>query len=172
MSKIIILKNDLTGDLFTSIPAINSIFNKHKNDDIEIFLSKVNHKFSFLFQPKRIKIINLKLNLLDKINIFFYFLFNKIDTVYILSPKNFYFYIPLIFFYKKIKFYGLCIDSLKKRPLNFLRKFLFKKVIIDRQTIKKRKSTYIIQNELIDFNKNSVSNHPTYYRFPMGKIGF
>ncbi len=154
MNRTIILKNDRVGDLFTSIQTINLIFNKHKNDEIEIFLSEANHKFSFLFKSKKVKIINLKLKFLDKLNIFFYFLINKIDHVYILSPKNFYFYIPLIFFFKKIKFYGLCIDSKKKRPPNILRKFLFKTAIIDRQKIKSRKSTYITQQELVDYDGN------------------
>ena len=78
MSKIIILKNDRTGDLFTSIPTINLIFNKHKEDEIELFVSKVNCNFSFLFKPKKINIVNLDLNLLDKLNIIFYFLINKL----------------------------------------------------------------------------------------------
>ncbi len=150
MNKILILKNDRTGDLFTSIPTINLIFNKHISDDIELFLSKINHKFSFLFKDKKIKIINIDLNFFDKINILFYFLFNKIDSVYILSPKNFYYYLPFIFFFKKIKFYGICIDSIKKRPSNFLRKFLYKKIILDRINIRKRKSTYIAQTKLIE----------------------
>ena len=116
MNKIVILKNDRTGDLFTSTPLINLIFNKYKNQEIEIFLSKVNCKFSFLFKKKKIKIINLNLNLLDKIQIFLYLLVNKVDSVYILTPKNFYFYMPLLLYFKKIKFYGVCIDSKKQRP--------------------------------------------------------
>ncbi len=158
MSKVIILKNDRTGDLFTSIPTINLIFNKHKNNQIEIFLSKINYKFSFLFKPNKIKVINLNLNLMDKLSILFYLLINKIDSVYILSPKNFYFYIPVILFFKKIKFYGLCIDSDKYRPSLFLRKFLFKKVIINRKEIKKRNSTYNIQKCLIDNNINDIKD--------------
>ena len=47
--KILILKNDRTGDLFVSLKAINRILVKHKNDHITIFLSTINHKFSFLF---------------------------------------------------------------------------------------------------------------------------
>tara|TARA_B100000029_G_scaffold484346_1_gene536436 strand:+ start:996 stop:2009 length:1014 start_codon:yes stop_codon:yes gene_type:complete len=158
VSKVIILKNDRTGDLFTSIPTINLIFNKHKNNQIEIFLSKINYKFSFLFKPNKIKVINLNLNLMDKLSILFYLLINKIDSVYILSPKNFYFYIPVILFFKKIKFYGLCIDSDKYRPSLFLRKFLFKKVIINRKEIKKRNSTYNIQKCLIDNNINDIKD--------------
>ena len=47
--KVIILKNDRTGDLFVSLKAINSILNKHYNDEIHIFLSNINKKFAFLF---------------------------------------------------------------------------------------------------------------------------
>ncbi len=157
MNKIVILKNDRTGDLFTSTPLINLIFNKYKSSEIEIFLSKINCKFSFLFKSKKIKVINLDLNLLDKIKIFFYLLVNKIDTVFILTPKNFYFYLPCLLFFKKIKFYGVCIDSKKKRPYNFLRNFLYKKVIINRKEIKPRKSSYDIQKELL-YDENDAIN--------------
>tara|TARA_Y100001970_G_scaffold293433_1_gene440169 strand:- start:1760 stop:2770 length:1011 start_codon:yes stop_codon:yes gene_type:complete len=157
VNKVLILKNDRTGDLFTSLKTINLIFNKHKNNIIEIFLSKVNYKFRFLFRNKKIKILNINLDLFDKLKLINYFLFNNIETVYILTPKNFYFYLPLIFFYKKIKFYGICIDARNKRPNNFLRKFLFKKVIINRIDIKKRRSTYEMQQDLIEQNSN-VSN--------------
>ena len=157
MRKVIILKNDRTGDLFTSLNTINIIFNKHKKQDIEIYMSDVNYKFNFLFTNIKIHKINLNLNLIDKIKILFYFLVNRIDTVYILTPKNFYFYIPLLLFFKKIKFNALCIDSEKKRPSTFLRKFLHKRIIIDRINIKKRKSTYEIQKEIVDV-PNSISN--------------
>ncbi len=157
MNKILILKNDRTGDLFTSLKTINLIFNKHKYDHIEIYLSKINKSFKFLFNPKKIKIINLNLNLLDKIKIYFYFLLNKIDTVYILTPKNFFFYLPLLFFYKKIKFYGICIDGGRLRPNSFLRKFLYKKIIINRVNIKPRKSTYEIQQTLIEKQNNFIN---------------
>ena len=157
MNKIVILKNDRTGDLFTSIPLINLIFNKYKNKEIEIFLSKVNCKFSFLFKKKKIKIINLNLNLFDKIQIFLYLLVNKVDAVYILTPKNFYFYIPLLLYFKKIKFYGICIDSKKQRPYNFLRNFLYKKVVINRINIMPRKSSYDIQRELLNYDNDVIN---------------
>ena len=48
-NKVLILKNDRTGDLFVSLNAINKIIDKHYNEDINIFLSDINHKFSFLF---------------------------------------------------------------------------------------------------------------------------
>ena len=157
MNKIIILKNDRTGDLFTSSPLINLIFNKYKNREIEIFLSKVNCKFSFLFKSKKIKVINLNLNLFNKIEIFFYLLINKIESVYILAPKNFYFYLPLLLFFKKIKFYGICIDSKKKRPYSFLRNFLYKKVVINRINIMPRKSSYDIQRELLNYDNDVIN---------------
>ena len=40
--KVLILKNDRTGDLFVSLRAINKIINKHQNQKISIFLSKKN----------------------------------------------------------------------------------------------------------------------------------
>ena len=71
--KILILKNDRTGDLFVSLKAINSILNKHSNNDISIFLSNVNHKFNFLFPKLNIKIFSMNLNIIEKIKIFFLF---------------------------------------------------------------------------------------------------
>ena len=92
---------------------------------------------------------------------------NKIEKVYILSPKNYYFYLPL--FFPSISFFGLCINGQNgyKRPNIFLRKFLYKFVINDRETTFKRKSTQNLQLELageteIDnkfFLKNLVSAH-------------
>ena len=55
--KVLILKNDRTGDLFVSLNAINRIINKHTNEEIIIFLSKINHKFSFLFPSIKKKFI-------------------------------------------------------------------------------------------------------------------
>ena len=150
--KIIILKNDRTGDLFVSLSAINKILNKHPDDEIIIFLSKINHKFSFLFQKIKKRIFNYNLNIAEKIKIIFYLFFNKIDTVYILSPKNFYFYLPL--FFKNIKFYGLTIYSKKSRPNNFLKRRLFKYVTIDRLNLGKRVSSYKIQESLIEDTVN------------------
>ena len=68
--KILILKNDRTGDLFVSLKAINRIINKHDKNEITIFLSNINHKFSFLFPNLKKKIISMNLSVLDKIKIF------------------------------------------------------------------------------------------------------
>ena len=156
--KVLILKNDRTGDLFVSLNAINKIINKHYNEDIDIFLSNVNHKFSFLFPKLNKKKVSMDLSIIEKIKIFFYLLFNDINTIYILTPKNFYYYLP--FFFRNIKFYGITIKSSKSRPGIFLKKYLYKSVELDRINIKKRKSSYEIQSSLIDtdLTKNYLNN--------------
>ena len=157
--KVLILKNDRTGDLFVSLNAINRIINKHFNEEIIIFLSNINHKFNFIF-PKLIKkVIPMNLNLFNKLKVFIYILLNNIDTVYILTPKNFYYYLP--FFFKNIKFYAITIKSLKNRPPSFLLKYLFKYEILDRTSIKKRKSSYLIQENLIEQTSNKDNLHKT-----------
>tara|TARA_B100001093_G_scaffold494125_1_gene537173 strand:- start:156 stop:1163 length:1008 start_codon:yes stop_codon:yes gene_type:complete len=157
--KVVILKNDRTGDLFVSLRAINQIINKHSDQPIAIFLSNINHKFSFLFPTLEKIVIPMDLSLIIKIKVFIYILFNKIDTVYILSPKNFYYY--LAFFFRKVKFYAITIKAKKSRPSKFLLKYLYKFIELDRLNIKKRKSSYEIQEKLIDSNisKNNLSNN-------------
>ena len=73
---------------------------------------------------------------------------NNISKIFILTPKSFYFLLPLIF--KKIKFYGLCINGPNnyKRPIEYLRKYLFKYVINNRAAIYKRNSTVQLQYQL------------------------
>ena len=173
--KVLILKNDRTGDLFVSLKAINKIINKHSNKNLYIFLSKINHKFSFLFPKIKKKIFSMNLTLLEKIKIFIFLLLNKIDTVYILSPKNFYYYLP--FFFRKIKFYAIIIKAPKPRPSKFLIKFLHKYVEIDRINIRKRKSSYITQQELISTDNdknylNTVSETSHSFSFPKNFIFF
>ncbi len=159
INKVLILKNDRTGDLFVSLKAINKIINKHYHEDINIILSDVNHKFSFLFPKLNKKIFSMNLSLIEKIKIFIYLLLNDVTTVYILTPKNFYYYLP--FFFRKIKFYGITIKSIKSRPNSFLIKYLHKFVQLDRMNIKKRKSSYEIQSELVNthLNKNYLNNY-------------
>ena len=83
-----------------------------------------------------------------QIQLFYFILVNNISKIYILTPKSFYFLLAPIF--KKIKFYGLCINAPNnyKRPIEFLRKYLFKYVVNDRAAIFKRDSTAKIQYEL------------------------
>lgn len=173
--KILILKNDRTGDLFVSLKAINRILTKHKNDKITIFLSQINHKFSFLFPNIEKKNISMDLGIGEKFYILKYLLINKIENVYILTPKNFYYYLPFIF--RKIKFYGIAIKGLTNRPNNFLLKYLYKYVTIDRLTIKKRNSSYNIQESLIEYynntnmiNSNSVIENN--FHFPKNYVFF
>jgi ADP-heptose:LPS heptosyltransferase len=173
--KILILKNDRTGDLFVSLKAINRILTKHKNDKITIFLSQINHKFSFLFPNIEKKNISMDLGICEKFYILKYLLINKIENVYILTPKNFYYYLPFIF--RKIKFYGIAIKGLTNRPNNFLLKYLYKYVTIDRLTIKKRNSSYNIQESLIEYynntnmiNSNSVIENN--FHFPKNYVFF
>ena len=173
--KVLILKNDRTGDLFVSLRAINRIINKHKNQNILIFLSNINHKFNFLFPDIQKKIVSMNLTFIEKIKIFFYILTNKIDTIYILTPKNFYYYLPL--FFRNIKFYAITIKSYRSRPNNFLLKYLFRYSVLDREKIKKRKSSYIIQENLIEFtsdtnNLNDNSNITHKFNYPKKYVFF
>ena len=95
--KVLILKNDRTGDLFVSLNAINKIINKHYSQDIDIFLSNVNYKFSFLFPKLNVRVFSMTLSIIEKIRIFIYLISENIKTVYILTPKNFYYYLPFFF---------------------------------------------------------------------------
>jgi len=166
-SKIVIFKNDRIGDLIPSIPAINIIIDKNKDKKIVIYLSEINYKMKFLFDKKNVEVISVKykLSLKNRICIFYFFFLSKISHVYILRPKNFFFFLPLVFFFKKIKFYGLCLDGTNnyKRPNNFLRKFLTKFVINDRGTFKKRISREILQLNLV--NKDSKISFEEYCDF-------
>ena len=147
---VIILKNDAVGDLVHSLPAIYNIINDTEVDKITIYVSKLSKKFNFLFNNPKInlKVLNYNLSLVEKIQLFFFILFNNIFKIYILAPKNFYYYLPIFFF--KTKFYAICVDNIEgyKRPSTFLRKFLHQYVINDRSAQFKRKSTSKIQNEL------------------------
>ena len=130
--KILILKNDRVGDLFHAINGINSIINKHKDYDIEIILSNYSKEMSFLFNIKNIKIsiLNYNLNLFEKLFLFKKIINNNYDKIYILSPKNIYFYLPYL---TRSKFYAICIKDFKRnRPYNFLKKKLHKFTVNNR----------------------------------------
>ena len=161
----VIFKNDAVGDLVPSLSAINNIIYSKKNTKVTVFLSERSEKFSFLIKNPNveIKIINYDLRLVEKLNLLIYLFKNKVDNVYILSPKKFYFFLPLL--YRKIKFYALCVNNINnyKRPNSFLRKFLFRYVVNEREKNFKRESTKSIQEKLtlsddivtfnIDYNK-------------------
>ena len=146
MTKILILKNDRAGDLFTSLKLISSIVNNFKNT--KIYLSDFNISFGFFFKNYKVKKINYNLNILDKITILFDVIVNKYEKIYIISPKSFFFFLPL--FLRKTKFYAIVYDGKKRdRPQLFLRKFLYKYRVVSRRKI--NKYTYRqLQEQLID----------------------
>ena len=156
MSKVLILKNDRVGDYITAVKSINLILNKHKDKKIEIFLSKINYKFNFIFKDLKFKIFNYDLNIIEKLKIILYIFINDISDIYILTPKNFYYYLPLIF--KKIKFHAVCVESKRRRPSNFLKKYLFKKEILYRNNKLKILSVYKVLENLINY-QNEVKNY-------------
>ena len=149
--RIIIFKNDATGDLIHSREAIYNISISNPNKEIVLFLSINSKNFSFLFNNKNItiKTISNKLTIFERFFLFFFILKNNINEIFILTPKNFFFFLPV--FFKKIKFYAICVNDLYnyKRPSDFLRKNLYKIVINDRSAIYKRPSIENLQNKLI-----------------------
>ncbi len=159
--KVIVFKNDAVGDLTQSLKAINNIIDGHKDKTIEVYLSERSEKFSFLINKKNIifKRINYDLNLSEKIKLIFHLIKNKITNIYILTPKNFYFYLP--FFFRSIKFYALCINGPNnyKRPPLFLRKYLFKYIINDRAAIFKRDHTSKLQADLTQKKNINVADN-------------
>ena len=166
MQKVLILKNDRVGDYYTSIRSINLILNKHNDKQIEIFLSKINYKFNFIFKNLKTKVFNNDLNSFEKIRIFLYLIFNNISDIYILAPKNFYYYLP--FFFRKIKFHAICIESEKRRPSKFLKKFLYTKEILYRNNKSKILSVYKVLEDLINYKTKSKD----FVSLKLGKFNF
>tara|TARA_Y100000816_G_scaffold272803_1_gene238556 strand:+ start:540 stop:1544 length:1005 start_codon:yes stop_codon:yes gene_type:complete len=156
--KVLILKNDRVGDYFTAIKSINLILNKHEDKNVEIFLSKINYRFNFIFKNLKVKIFNYDLNVIEKLKIILYILLNDISDIYILTPKNFYYYLPLLF--KKIKFHAVCVESKKRRPSKFLKKYLFRNETLYRNNKSKVLSVYKVLENLINY-KNGVKNYIT-----------
>ena len=88
---VVILKNDAVGDLVHSLNGIYNVINANDIDKITIFVSKLSKKFDFLFKNSKVntKVINYNLTVLKKLNLFLFFLVNKIDRVYIFHLKTF-----------------------------------------------------------------------------------
>ncbi|MDC0615978.1 hypothetical protein OAO77_01230 [Candidatus Pelagibacter sp.] len=149
--KIVIFKNDRGGDLFISLKTIASLKNEYEN--ITIFLSELNFGFKFLFNNFKIKKVNYNLSIINKINIIIFLFQKNINEVYILAPKNFYFFLPLIF--RKTKFYAITINGDKRnRPPNYLRRFLNNYVEISRNRVKNKISSRDLQLNLLNVNIN------------------
>lgn len=154
MSNVLILKNDRAGDLFTSLNLISTIIRDENN--IKIYLSELNSEFNFFFKNIEIKKTRFNLNFVNKFVIFFDILFGNYKKIYILSPKSFYFFLPIIF--KKIKFYAIVYDGKKRdRPNLFFRKYLFKYKTVSRRKINKY-SYKQLQEQLVDSNVSIDKN--------------
>ena len=135
MSKILILKNDRAGDLFTSLKLISTLCaDLHK---VSIYLSELNFSFNFLFKNQIVKKINYDLTILDKLKILYDIVINNYDKIYILSPKSFYFLLPFVF--RNIKFTQLFMMDLKEIDQINFRKFIFKYRVVSRKIL-----TYIV----------------------------
>ena len=160
--KIIVFKNDAVGDLTQSLKAIKNITNIHKDKIIEIYLSERSEKFNFLINAGNVKFkkLNYDLKVIEKLKLILYLFKNKISNIYILTPKNFYFYLPLLF--RNIKFFGLCVNGHNnyKRPSLFLRKYLFKYVINNRGAVYRREHTTKLQANLTNEESLSETNKP------------
>lgn len=97
MKKILILKNDRVGDLFNSLDGINSIISDHPDYEVEIILSNISKDLDFLFNLKNVRVnfLPYRLSILNKFSFLLKILINSYDKIFILSPKNIYFYAPL-----------------------------------------------------------------------------
>ena len=172
--KIIIFKNDAIGDLIHSREAIHNISVSNPNKQIVLFLAINSKNFNFLFNYKNIiiKTIRNNLTIFEKFFLIIYIFKNSINEIFILTPKNFFFFLPIIF--KKIKFYAICVNDLNnyKRPSDYLRKNLYKIVINDRSAMYKRPSIENLQNKLIgnyyvkkyEFNFSYVKKNDLIYQ--------
>ena len=159
MKNILVFKNDRLGDFVISLPAFNLIFNKYKNEKITFVLSDINYGFSFLLKKTNVDFIktSYSLNFFERLSIFFFLLFNKIDKIYIFRPKNYFFFLSFVF--RKIKFIGICVKNKNiLRPNKFFLKYLDFHLINDRDTNGARKSIVELQIEAISFPTNNLEN--------------
>ena len=159
MKNILVIKNDRLGDFAISLPALNLILNKYKNEQITFVLSDINFGFSFLLKNNNVDFIKTSyaLNLYERINFFFLLLFKNFEKVYIFRPKNYYF--VLSFFFRKIKFIGICIKNKNiLRPNKFLLKYLNYYLINDRDINGKRESIVELQIKTINYKSKYVDN--------------
>ena len=101
--------------------------------------------------------MNYRLSLVEKFKIFNLFLRGSIDKVFILSPKNYFFYLP--FFFKKTRFYGVTVkEKNKDRPSQYFNKFLFKFRTNNRKIKKKGDS---IKNIIEDLFNDCIEMYTT-----------
>jgi len=159
MKNILVIKNDRLGDFAISLPALNLILNKYKNENITFLLSNINFGFSFLLKKNNVDFIktSYSVNFFERLKIFFLLLFKKYEKVYIFRPKNYYFFLP--FFFRKIKFIGVCVKTNNiMRPNKFLLKYLNYYLINDRDINGKRQSIVELQIKTINYKEKNVEN--------------
>ena len=84
--KILILKNDRVGDFFHSLRNIELIREFYSNYKIEIYLSKINIRFSSVFNSKELILqeVNYNLSIVEKLQLFYKLMQNDYDYVFIL----------------------------------------------------------------------------------------
>ena len=75
MKNILVIKNDRLGDFVISLPALNLILNKYKNENITFLLSDINFGFSYLLKNNNVDFIktSYSVNFSERLNIFFYY---------------------------------------------------------------------------------------------------
>ncbi len=157
--KILILKNDRVGDFFHSLRNIEYLRNHFSEHITDIYLSKINIRFANILSQSKLNIskVNYNLTMLEKFNLFLKLIRNNYEYVFILSPKNFYFFLPIIF--RNTKFLGICVDNEKrKRPSIFLRKYLFKYEVNNRNKNVRKKPIYDMEKKLLENVIPSIKN--------------
>jgi ADP-heptose:LPS heptosyltransferase len=92
--KILILKNDRVGDFFHSLRNIEHLRNHFSEHITDIYLSEINVRFASVLSQSKLNImqVNYNLSFIEKFNLFLKLCINKYEYVFILSPKNFYFF--------------------------------------------------------------------------------
>ena len=160
-SKILILKNDRVGDLFHSIKHIQYLRKECKGSNIDIILSEYNIGFSTILKKSNLNIrkIKYRLSIIDKIKLVKLIYKKKYTHIIILSPKNFYYYLPLIF--KKILFSAIVINNKRMRPANYFRnKINFLTINNRMSSMKKHNIGCLYENvikNLINEKQNTIS---------------
>ena len=119
--KILILKNDRVGDLFHALKSIECVIDNFHQAKIEIVLSEYNYGFSKIFND-RIKVSNIsyRISTYEKFYLLKKIFKSKYSHILIMSPKRFYYFLPVIF--QKIIFSAIVVDNKRLRPTNFIRK--------------------------------------------------
>ena len=149
--KILILKNDRVGDFFHSLRNIENLRKYFSEYTTDIYLSKINIRFSNILTQSKLNIteVNYRLTLFEKFNLIIKLMINRYEYVLILSPKNFYFFLPIIF--RNTKFLGICVDNkMRKRPSIIFRKYLFKYQVNNRTKNIRKNPIYDMEKKLIE----------------------